>query len=140
DVPGLDSISIAGNGAHSISLAEMAAYSQIRLVGILNGLDVELQDWSVQFRNGDCPSENIWDGIAWSNGIPTDPTVKIIIEADFTTDESNTLNHELVGCSLEALAGVAVIIDSGYSLILDNELKVDDENGASFIIENDANL
>ncbi|MBA5628943.1 hypothetical protein [Moheibacter lacus] len=140
DVPGFDSISMAGDGLHTISLAEMPAFDQIRLVGILSGEEVALQDWSVQFRDGDCPSETIWDGAAWSNGIPIDPTVKIIIEADFTTDESNTLNHELVGCSLEALAGVEVIIDSGYSLILDNELNVDDENGASFIIENDANL
>ncbi len=140
DVPGLDSISIAGNGAHTISLAEMAPYSQIRLVGILNGLDVALQDWSVQFRNGDCTSETIWNGIAWSNGIPTDPTVKIIMGANFITDETNTLNHELVGCSLETMAGVEVIIDSGYNLILDNELVIDDENGASLTIENDANL
>lgn len=140
DVPGWDSISLAGDGTKSISLAEMAPYSQIRLVGILNGLDVELHDWSVQFREGGCIAETIWDGMTWSNGIPTDPTVKIIMEANFTTDASTTLNHELVGCSMEITSGVQVVIDSGYSLILDNELNVDDENGASLTIENDANL
>ncbi len=140
DVPGLDSISIAGNGLKSISLAEMAPYSQIRLEGILNGLDVALQDWSVQFRDEDCNSETIWDGTTWSHGIPIDPTVKIIMGANFTTDETNTLNHELIGCSLEALAGVEVIINPGYSLVLDKELNIDNDNGASLTIESDANL
>ena len=140
DVPGWDLISLAGDGTKSISLAEMAPYSQIRLVGVLNGLDVVLEDWSVQFRNGDCTSETIWDGMSWSNGIPTDPGVKIIIGADFITDETNTLQQELVGCSMEISSGVQVVIDSGYSLILDNELDIDEENGSSLIIENDANL
>lgn len=140
DVPGWDSISLSGDGLKSIGLAEMAPYSSIRLVGILNGMDVELHDWSVQFREDDCIAETIWDGMAWSNGIPTDPTIKIIMEADFISDETNTLNYELVGCSMEIAGGAQVVIDSGFSLILDNELSINEETGASLTIENDANL
>lgn len=140
DVASYDSISIAGNGLKTISLADMPAYNQIRLVGIIKGENVALQDWSVQFNNGNCISETIWDGFVWSNGIPNDPTVKIIMEGDFLTDELNTVNHELIGCSMEVLSGVEVTIGTGYNLILDRELVVDDENGAVMVVENDANL
>ena len=140
DIPGYDAISVSGDGAKTWSLADMPVFEKIRLVGNLNGLDVRLQDWSVQFTTGNCMAETVWDGMAWSNGIPTDPTVKIVMNADFISDESNTLNHELIGCSLETLGDVEIRIASGFNLILENELVIDNALGANLIIESDANL
>ncbi len=140
DVPGYDSFSFAEDGEHTLDLSEMEPLATIRLVGELIGTDTLLHDWKVMFNSDECATETIWNGNAWSNGIPVGSTVKMIFEADFTADETNTLNNGLVGCALEIKAGAEVWISSGYHVILDNEVLVDDENGASLTIDSDANL
>src|SRR5690606_34051576 len=78
-----------------------------------------------------------WDGDAWSNGIPSDLSTKIIINGNFTSNNSNTNSGELIGCSMEVVSG-NVIISPGHSVTLENEIKID--STASFTLENNAHL
>lgn len=140
DVPGYDAFSFAGDGEQNVDLSEMEAFSSIRLVGELIGTETLLHDWKVQFNSDECAGETIWNGYAWSNGIPEESTVKMIFEGSFIADETNTLNGGLMGCALEIRAGAEVWVSSGYHIVLDNEIVVDNENGASLTIDRDANL
>lgn len=140
EIPGFDFFTFAEDGLQTVDLSEMEVFSTIRLVGELFGMETLLHDWNLRFNSDECTTESIWDGFTWSQGIPEESTTKMIFEGSFTADESNTLNGGLMGCSLEIKAGAAVWISSGYHVILDKEVVVDDENGASLTIDSDANL
>jgi len=142
DVTGYDNISEAGNGEKTFDLSGMTAYPHIRLVGDLDGENVVLHDWSVQFQADNCSIETIWNGLAWSNGVPDSNSYKIIFEGNYTSssDANYPTATGLVGCSVEVRDDSEVVISSGHSVSIDNEITVDNANGASFTLKSDANL
>lgn len=85
----------------------------------------------------DCPFTTIWNGTAWSNGIPNSSDTKIIFNGNYTSSAGNTNSGELIGCSVEVLSG-NVTISQGHNIIIDNEITVAET--ASFTLENDAHL
>ena len=144
DVAGYDNISQTGDGEKTFDLSGMTPYEHIRLVGSLDGANVVLHDWSVQFQAEelDCSIETTWNGSSWSNNVPDGSTFKIIFEGNYNS--SSDLNYPaasgLVGCSVEVRGDAEVVIASGHSLTIDNEIVVDNANGATFTVKSDANL
>lgn len=137
DVAGHTNISATGDGIQTYDLNGLAA-PHIRLVGALNGTGVTLHDWSVQFA-AECANSTIWDGLAWTNGMPADSDTKIIFEADYTSSGSNYDEvNGLVGCSIEVLADANVVFSEGHHVTIDNEILVADTG--SFTLENNASL
>ncbi len=108
--------------------------NDINITGLLEG------DYSYKISNGYCssaateiisikPLTTCWDGSTWSNGVPTDEHI-ILFNGNYTS------TTDLVGCSCQVNSG-DVVINSGYTLSLNNELSV---NGGSFTFENNASL
>src|SRR5690606_9874554 len=91
---------------------------------------------------GDCSLETIWNGTAWSNGVPDSNSYKIVFEGDYTSssDANYPTATGLVGCSVEVRDDSEVVISAGHSVTIDNELIIDNANGASFTLKSDANL
>ncbi len=86
----------------------------------------------------DCTTSTTWDGSSWSNDVPTSSDTKIIFEGNYTSSNANTDNGALIGCSVEVRNTAQVVISSGHSITIDNEILV--VNTANFTLENDANL
>jgi hypothetical protein len=140
NISGFTDLSLSGDGEKFVDLSTMTIPPpHIRLVGNLNGENVVLHDWAVEFlKNVDeCPNSTIWNGTSWSNGIPNDATTKIIFDGNYTSDASNTISGELIGCSLEVISG-NVTISPEHNVSIENEIKV--ASTASFTLENNANL
>ena len=139
-----NAITATGNGLQTFDLSGMTAYPHIRLVGSLDGANVTLHDWSVQFQAEpeDCSVETIWDGATWSDNVPDSSIYKIIFEGDYDSDSDPAypVATGLVGCSVEVRQNAEVVISAGHSVTIDNEITVDDANGASFTVKPDANL
>ena len=95
---------------------------------------------------------NIWENGYWSEGVPVklNSGRKLIFRSDFNSlagamsDGSGTGNTNkygrIWGTSAEVEAGVNVVFNSDHSLILDNELIVDSDNGASLTFKTGAIL
>lgn len=144
DVAGYDNISETGDGEKTFDLSGMTAYEHIRLVGSLDGANVVLHDWSVQFQTEelDCSIETIWDGSSWSHNVPDESTYKIIFEGNYdsSADTNYPATTGLIGCSVEVREDAEVVIASGHSITIENEIVVDNANGATFTVKSDANL
>lgn len=138
DVSGYTAISVTGDGEQAYDLSSMTAYPHIRLVGSLDGENVTLHDWAVEFMKvvDDCPTTTTWDGSNWSHGIPDELTKRIIFDGNYTSDTNNTNGGALVGCSIEVQSG-NVVISSNHHITIENEIVV---SGGSFTLENNANL
>ena len=146
NVAGYAGITATGDGAKTFDLTSMYPYSHIRLVGQLDGANVVMQDWSVQFKveEIDCASETKWTSNGWSNGVPngSGAKMKIIFEGNYdsSTDPNYPIDTGLVGCTVEVKGNAAVIIAAGHSLTIDDEIVVENANGATFTVKSDANL
>ena len=93
------------------------------------------------------PTTNTWNGAVWSKGLsPNNATEKIVFSGDYPPIVDP--NIDLVGCSCEVTAGKKVIIKSGRTLTISNEVAVlgtglgsgtlTFENNASLVQINDA--
>ena len=93
--------------------------------------------WKYKYGNGLTVTQNqnvtinstTWDGITWSNGVPTSQAA--IIAADYT------IASNLSACSLTINNNAVVVVDSGVNLTLNGALTV---NSGSFTLNNNANL
>lgn len=72
-----------------------------------------------------------WNGISWSNGLPSDLKTAII-----TGNFSTTANF--IACTLQVSNGANFIVLSGNTVFLNGALTID--NGSSFKLKNNANL
>ncbi|WP_395066278.1 ice-binding family protein [Flavobacterium sp.] len=72
-----------------------------------------------------------WDGISWSNGLPSDSKAAIIT-ANFSPISNFT------ACTLKVSNGANFIVVSGTTVFLNGALTVD--SGSSFKLKNNANL
>ena len=72
-----------------------------------------------------------WNGISWSNGLPSDSKAAIITE-NFSP------NGNFTACTLKVSNGANFIVLSGNTVFLNGALTID--NGSSFRLRNNANL
>ena len=96
--------------------------------------------YRVVFQSGSCPivysnsvyvsfSSTIWDGLAWSNGLPNSST-----KAVFNGNYSST--GDLNACSVEVISGL-VFFNTGHTLNVQNDVKV---TGGSLTFDNNSSL
>ena len=87
----------------------------------------------VRFNDGDyfnielSVDSTVWDGNAWSAGMPTD-TLKAVITADFDTDNFGNLT----ACSCEVKNGQTLHITDGHYA----DIRYDIQNDGTIIVEN----
>lgn len=140
DVAGYTAISETGNGEKTFDLSEMTAYPHIRLVGTLNGQNVKMHDWAVEFEKEeeDCPITTWWGSpTGWDNGEPTESLLKkVVFAANYTPVATDDIT--LYACSVEVLPNVTVVLSSDHNMIVVDEVKVDPT--ATLTIQNGANL
>ncbi|MFE3871320.1 T9SS sorting signal type C domain-containing protein [Flavobacterium sp. ZS1P70] len=75
-----------------------------------------------------------WNGIAWSNGIPTS-TNTVLIDANYTTDASHP---NIIACSLIVNSPNALTIENQYFVTIQNNLVIN--TGATLNIKNQGSL
>src|SRR5690606_10035701 len=63
-----------------------------------------------------CTTETVWDGFAWSNGLP-DASKKAVIEG------SLVLNENLEACELEITENGSLEIPAGYAFSVNREIR-----------------
>ncbi|WP_051234393.1 fibronectin type III domain-containing protein [Flavobacterium denitrificans] len=79
------------------------------------------------------PVTNIWSGSSWSNGSPVATDI-----LEFAADYQST--GDLSGCSCKVDAGKKVVINSGHTLVIENQVVVESATGASLTFEDSASL
>ncbi len=90
----------------------------------------------------DCSTETTWNGSSWSHNVPDGSDVKIIFEGNYDSnaDPDYPAATGLMGCSVEVRGDAEVVIASGHSITIENEITVDNASGATFTVKSDANL
>ena len=134
--------SVPADGTYYIGFGALSEKDNFAI--LLDDIAVELVD--------EPEPENIWENGYWSEGVPVklNSGRKLIFRSDFNSlagamsDGSgmgNTNKYGRIwGTSAVVEAGVNVVFNSDHALILDNELIVDSDNGASLTFKSGAVL
>lgn len=113
--PGYDDI-----GTHNVSLK------------VSDGLDDGTQDFQIIVsRKCTHAPLTVWNGNAWSNGLP-DSSKFITISADYNTQTNGAIN----ACSLQVDGGKQLIVESGQPVVIERDV----ENNGEIIVKNDASF
>lgn len=98
----------------------------------LSGISIDMGAYEFQESLDECPSETIWNGEAWSNGIP-DLQTKAIIDATLI------VNSDMEACQLELTANGNLEIPSGYNFVVNGSV-INYADASSFVVASGANL
>jgi hypothetical protein len=112
------------------------------MTGAALGLISTTTYYRVVIKSGSCPEtysstaaitiqDTIWNGSAWTSGVPTSTTQAII-------SGNLTIAQNITACSMNVTNNAIVSVSSGYSVTLGGSLIVD--SGSSFTIENNSAL
>lgn len=80
----------------------------------------------------ECGVTTVWNGSAWSNGVPVCESYAVVIEGDY----NSAVHGEIYACSLTVNSG-AVVVNTGNTFTVRNRLSV---LGGSLTFESDAYL
>lgn len=124
---GFDGLNSAGNWIFAVADASTDGRT-----GTLNSFTIQLcYNEIVESPNACGVITTTWNGTSWSNGVPI-KNVAAIINGNYTS------TADLEACSLTIGSGANVIINSGHTLTITNEIDV--VAGGSLTINNNAAL
>lgn len=98
----------------------------------LSGSSIDMGAYEFQESMDDCPDETIWNGGAWSNGIP-DLNKKAVI------DGALILDSDLNACELEITVNGSLDIPSGFSFVVNGSV-TNNAEASAFVVASGANL
>lgn len=88
--------------------------------------------FDIVYEASNCPSQTIWDGILWSNGLP-DTDKKAVIAGTYT------LSSDLEACELEVTQNGSLEIPTGFSFTV-NGVVINHASPADFLVASGGNL
>lgn len=88
--------------------------------------------FDVIYEESECPNSTIWDGLAWSNGLP-DLNKKAIIDGELN------LNSDLEACQIEVTQNGNLEITSGFTFTVNGSV-TNLGSSESFTVANGGNL
>ncbi|MXN89872.1 hypothetical protein GR160_01415 [Flavobacterium sp. Sd200] len=101
------------------------------LTNLKNAMTVALFTVFSTAVNAQCTAETVWNGNAWSNGVPA-LNVRAVISGNYTASAN------LSACSLSVTNGAQVILNAGTTLTVQNNINV--SSNSQLTINNNASL